>query len=82
MRWAGHKAKKKWGEEAKCVQNFGRKDLKEKDQLECLGEKGGLYRNDSCINIFGDFGLELYGSGRDRSCVLVDQVKKRKLLIF
>jgi hypothetical protein len=47
MRWGAHKVK----EGQKCIQKFGLKDLRGKAQLECVGEHGGCYRNDSCINI-------------------------------
>lgn len=74
MRWVWHKANKR--RDKKCLQNF-----KKKDHLQCLGEYGGWYKNDSCVNILVEFELELCVSARDRSCVLVDQAEKKKLRI-
>lgn len=74
VRWTGHKAKK-WRDKHEykiLVERF-----KSKRQFGMSGRIRGIYGNGSFVNILDDFGLELYGSGRDRSCVLVDQVKKK-----
>lgn len=73
VRWAGRKAKK-WrtkNEYKILVERF-----KSKRPVGMSRRIREMYGNGSCVNILDDFGLELYGSGRDRSFVLVDQVKR------